>query len=581
MLPYINAPFEYVGSSLGTSADELKLVFSFYLSYPLAGLLKRIPDKKPWQKNAFNIAVAMFYLVGLFDLWAGLRTILISAAGAYLIASKINSPYMPWIGFVFLMGHMSMNHILRQSVNDASAVDISGAQMVLVMKLTAFCWNVQDGRLPDAELSDFQKEHAVRTMPSILDYAGYVLFFPGFMAGPAFDYCEYSQYISTTMFTLPPGVDPSKAPPTRKKRKIPRSGTPATIKGLYGTLWIVAFLKFSAWYYPSFYLSDDYMQYGFLRRVWQLYMLGLTTRMKYYGVWSLSEGACILSGIGYNGIDPKTGRAKWDRLTNIRPIAIETAQNTRAFLGEWNINTNQWLRNYMYLRVTPKGQKPGFGATLATFVTSAFWHGFYPGYYMAFILAALLQAAAKSGRRLVRPLFLAADGKSSLPSKIYYDVFTFFLTQLAFSFTVAPFILLGFSDTVKVWSRVYFYTLIGVAGSYAIFSRSLPIRKQLQQRQTARTAATSALDLDVSNIETIAKEEFKKDNLSRTSTSSSTASGRKAPMLGIADDPEAELDGVVAQVKRDIAERKRRGSTFQGFDVKTAIQQKIKELKSK
>lgn len=340
--------------------------------------------------------MALFYLVGLFDLWAGLRTIFISAAGAYVIASRINSPYMPWIGFVFLMGHMSMNHIIRQNVNDPSAVDISGAQMVMVMKLTAFCWNVQDGRLPESELSDFQKEHAVRTMPSILDYAGYVLFFPGLMAGPAFDYCDYSQYITTTMFTLPPGVDPSKAPPTRKKRKIPRSGTPAAIKGMYGTLWIFAFLKFSGWYYPSFYLSDDYMQYGFLRRVWQLYMLGLTTRMKYYGVWSLSEGACILSGIGYNGIDAKTGRAKWDRLTNIKPIAIETAQNTRAFLGEWNINTNLWLRNYMYLRVTPKGQKPGFGATFATFVTSAFWHGFYPGYYMAFVLAAFLQAAAKS-----------------------------------------------------------------------------------------------------------------------------------------------------------------------------------------
>src|SRR5687768_2844134 len=131
----------------------------------------------------------MFYLVGLFDMWAGLRTVFISAAGAYVIASKIDSPFMPWIGFVFLMGHMSMNHIIRQSVNDPSAVDISGAQMVLVMKLTAFCWNVQDGRLTDAELSDFQKEHAVRTMPSMLDYAGYVLFFPGLMAGPAFDYC--------------------------------------------------------------------------------------------------------------------------------------------------------------------------------------------------------------------------------------------------------------------------------------------------------------------------------------------------------------------------------------------------------
>jgi len=341
-------------------------------------------------------SVSLFYLVGLFDMWSGLRTILISAGGAYVISSRIHSPYMPWIGFVFLMGHMSINHIYRQAVNDPSALDITGAQMVLVMKLTAFCWNVQDGRLPDSELTDIQREHAIRTMPSLLDYTGYVFFFPAIMAGPAFDYSEYSNYITTTMFTLPPGTDPSKAPPTRKKRKIPRSGMPATIKGAYGTLWLVAFIKFSSWYYPAFYLGDEYMQYNFFRRIWQLYMLGLTTRMKYYAVWSLSEGSCILSGIGYNGLDPKTNRPRWDRLTNIKPLEIERAQNARAYLGFWNINTNQWLKNYMYLRVTPKGKKPGFRATLATFVTSAFWHGFYPGYYLAFVLAAFVQTAAKS-----------------------------------------------------------------------------------------------------------------------------------------------------------------------------------------
>jgi lysophospholipid acyltransferase len=376
--------------------SPVKLITTFYLSYPLAAALKRIPDKEPWKKNLFVITVSMFYLVGLFDLWSGLRTLIISAAGAYLIARQIDSPYMPWIGFVFLMGHMSVNHIIRQNADDPSSTDITGAQMVMVMKLTAFCWNVQDGRLPDADLSDFQKEHAIRTMPALLDYAGYVFFFPAIMAGPAFDYCDYSDYITTTMFTLPPGTDKANAPPTRKKRKIPRSGTPAAIKGVYGTLWIVAFLKFSAWYYPAFFLGAGYMKYNLLRRVWQLYMFGLTTRMKYYGVWSLSEGACILSGIGYNGIDPTTNRAKWDRLTNIKPWEIETAQNARAYLGFWNINTNNWLRNYMYLRVTPKGKKPGFRATLATFVTSAFWHGFYPGYYLTFVLASLVQTAAKS-----------------------------------------------------------------------------------------------------------------------------------------------------------------------------------------
>jgi lysophospholipid acyltransferase len=33
----------------------VKLVFTFYLSFPLAAVLKRIPDKAPWQKNLFII----------------------------------------------------------------------------------------------------------------------------------------------------------------------------------------------------------------------------------------------------------------------------------------------------------------------------------------------------------------------------------------------------------------------------------------------------------------------------------------------------------------------------------------------
>lgn len=396
MLPYINAPFEYAANALGASTDELKLIFSFLLSYPLAGLLKRIPDRYPWQKNLFIIAVSLFYLVGLFDLWDGLYTLFISATGAYLIAAYIQGPFMPWIAFVFLMGHMSLNHLKRQYANAPGEIDITGAQMVLIMKLTAFCWNVHDGRLPEKDLSDYQKERAIRKLPDVLDYAGYVLFFPSLFAGPAFDYADYHRWITTTMFELPPGTDPSKAPPTRKKRRIPRSGTPATWKAFYGLLWIFAFLKFSGWYYPDLLLGDTYMQYGFLRRVWLLHMLGFTTRMKYYGVWALTEGACILSGIGYKGIDPKTGRADWNRLQNVKPLAIETAQNTHAYLGNWNINTNNWLRNYVYLRVTPKGKKPGFRATLATFTTSAFWHGFYPGYYLSFVLASFLQTIAKS-----------------------------------------------------------------------------------------------------------------------------------------------------------------------------------------
>jgi lysophospholipid acyltransferase len=338
----------------------------------------------------------MFYLVGLFDLWDGLRTLVISATAAYIIAGYVPGPYMPWIGFVFLMGHLSINQLNRQFVGDPGVVDITGAQMVMVMKLSAFCWNVADGKLPEKDLSDHQKERALKNLPGILDYAGYVAFFPSLFAGPAFDYVDYQHWLTTTMFEIPAGVDPSKKPPTRKKRKIPRSGTPAAWKAAGGLFWIALFLRFSGLYYPEVLTGPEYLTYSFPYRVWILHMLGVTTRLKYYGVWSLTEGACILSGLGFKGVDPVSGKVSWDRLQNVNPWGVESAQNTRAYLGNWNINTNNWLRNYMYLRVTPKGKKPGFRASMATFVTSAFWHGFYPGYYLSFVLASFVQTVAKS-----------------------------------------------------------------------------------------------------------------------------------------------------------------------------------------
>lgn len=340
--------------------------------------------------------VSTFYLAGLFSLWNGIKTLAISAVGTYAIAQYISGPFMPWIGFVFLMGHLAISHIQRQILGEPGIVDVTGAQMVLVMKLSAFCWNVADGRLPASELSAFQKERALKTLPSPLNYAAWVLFFPSLFGGPAFDYVDYRNWIECTMFELPPGADPLKKAPTRKKRKIPRSGTPAMWKAAGGLFWILLFLKFSGFVYNDIFTGQKFLEFGFFKRVWFLYLLGFTARLKYYGVWALTEGACILSGLGYNGVDQATGKVSWDRLQNVNPWGVETAQNSRAYLGNWNMNTNHWLRNYIYLRVTPKGKKPGFRASMATFTTSAFWHGFYPGYYLSFITASFLQTVAKS-----------------------------------------------------------------------------------------------------------------------------------------------------------------------------------------
>ncbi|OTA97692.1 hypothetical protein M434DRAFT_391624 [Hypoxylon sp. CO27-5] len=539
MLPYINKPFEWLSGVVGASPDELKLIFSFLLSYPLAGLLKRVPDARPQYKNLFIISGGLFYLVGLFSLWAGIRTLFISSAVTYALAYYLpTSAYMPWIAFVFLMGHMAVSQLNRQFADNPSSVDITGAQMVLVMKLSAFAWNVFDGTLPEDQLSDFQKSRRILKLPGLLDYAGYVLFFPSLMAGPAFDYNEYRGWIDCSMFDVPATIDPAKKPPTRKKRKIPRSGTPAMMKLASGVIWIWAFLNLSKYYTHEVLLDDTYMNFNFLRRVLIMHMVGFTARCKYYGVWFMAEGSCILAGLGYNGVDPVTGKVYWNRLQNINPWGVETAQNSRAYLENWNMNTNKWLRYYIYLRVTPRNRKPGFRASLATFVTSAFWHGFYPGYYLSFILASFVQQAAKHYRRNIRPFFLDPVTQKPLPSKKYYDFASWLATQTTFSFVVTPFVILRLDQSLLAWSRVYFYAIVTTGASMAFFAS--PAKKQLRQMLEQRTREAGV------------------KMVRSASTDSLTGRGRE-PVLGLSADPARDIDEAIRELREEVEKARAEG----------------------
>jgi lysophospholipid acyltransferase len=202
-------------------------------------------------------------------------------------------------------------------------------------------------------------------------------------------------------------------------------------------------------------------------------------------------------------------------------------------------------------------------------------------------------------RRLIRPLFLTPDGKTALPSKKYYDIFTFFLTQAAFAYTVAPFVILGFSDSIKVWSRVYFYTLFGTAASFALFSRSLPFRAYLIGLQNARTgtAASTAKTNDEANtslnsgkVDKVARDEAQASLRQEQDVKGDIDSERRAggddpdsALLGsgLSADLEKDVEEIVAEVRREVEERKRRGSLVQGFDVRKAVDEKIRQVRGR
>ena len=136
-------------------------------------------------------------------------------------------------------------------------------------------------------------------------------------------------------------------------------------------------------------------------------------------------------------------------------------------------------------------------------------------------------------RRLIRPFFMSADGTKALPSKRYYDIFTWLCTQLAFSFTVAPFIFLGFSSSLLIWQRVYFYTIIGVTAS-SLFLLS-PGKQFLQQKVKQHSKPSEAQ----------IKADLEKES--------------RNPTLGLPDDPGRAWDEMVEEITAEIQERKRKG----------------------
>lgn len=469
----------FIALSELTGLDEasLKILTCAFLSFPFSIIFKRLPDKKYTLKHSYIVGVAAFYVFVILSLGSGFFTLLFSSLGTYAITRYVKTSSMPWINFLFLMGHLATSHLKAQFFNsyDATKIDITGAQMVMVMKLSAFGWSVYDAKQPAESLTEYTKYRAIKRHPNILEYFGYVFFYPSLLTGPAFDFVDYDKFIHSHLFD---DVPEDRRPGRKTPRRIPRSGRQALWKVLQGLFWAGLFIEMPKYFNLKYVLGGAfYVEHGFIYRIFYLWILGIVHRLKYYTIWLIAEGSCILCGIGYNGYDPVTKKFKWNRVQNIDPWVFETGQNCHVCLEAWNMNTNKWLKHFVYLRIAKKGRRPGFKSTLFTFATSAFWHGTRPGYYLTFVLGAFLQTAGKLYRRNLRPIFLEKDGKTPKSTKPIYDFVCYIVTQLAFGFVCQPFVILDFKASLYCWATVYFY--VPVVTLFTLFLFKGPYSKKV------------------------------------------------------------------------------------------------------
>ncbi|KAG9307022.1 hypothetical protein G9A89_003073 [Geosiphon pyriformis] len=485
-MPIFNGSFIQLSTLTGVPPDHLRLLIILLLAYPLAVIFKKLPPQNQKVKHLFSISFAAFVFLEVFDLSRDFYMLFLSSLVCYAVSFYVQGIWGPRLVFLIAMGHLSISHIYRQlNLVSTDRYDLTGPQMVLVIKLVSFAFSVYDGKRPIQDLTPYQKRKRIIKIPPILEFLGYMFFFGGVLVGPAFEFRDYNDFTTMESFKITDQKihrtkliskhnlerdysnnfnlvnhtkDDPKANEDEKQYFVSDSFYPAMQKLAIGLFWLLLEATLAKYFPFEWTLSEEYKHSPFLYRFFYLQIAAFCARFKYYLVWILAEGACILSGLGFNGYD-EDGNAKWDRVTNVDVFAYETADNIKTLLEAWNINTNKWLKNHVYLRITPPGKRGAFFATFATFTTSALWHGFYPGYYLTFISGAFVQSTHKAIRRKIRPFFLTPK---LAPYKRAYDLFGWFVTHTTVHYLIVPFLLLSLRNSLYVWKLNYFVVHIAI-----------------------------------------------------------------------------------------------------------------------
>lgn len=297
----LDSAFNRLSELSGTPPDYVRLFTLFLASYPLALPLSSL---NPTQKHLYSLAITTVFLGPIMNLWSGYAQLIGTSLATYFIAkNKIGGKRMPWIVMFLQMGHLICNHLARE-LNGVplTTIEITAMQMVLTMNLTTFAWDIFDGQSRTEEQCDAQqKESRIVQFPSLLEFAGYVSYFPGVLIGPSTRFNDYIAWARGDLYARARAADPAAEQAAQAKgakvikRTPPPSGRfPAAAKELLiGIVATALFSMFGATYtYEKLILPAS--QGGFadrsvLAKIGLMQVAGLAARLKYYGIWSLTN----------------------------------------------------------------------------------------------------------------------------------------------------------------------------------------------------------------------------------------------------------------------------------------------------
>ncbi|KAL9648264.1 hypothetical protein ABK040_013884 [Willaertia magna] len=442
---------EEKGSSIGLKADQTIFVLMLFLTYFWSFIYRLIFNnqmmrKQYFLKQLYIATIGLFYAIFTFG-YEGMHGVTCALVSyfAMLILPKYLAPKFVC---VFVWAYLATCHLIRMQLDYTSQrVDYSAMLMMMVLRINSCAFNYADGLNPkkEQELEDVLIEASIEKIPSFIEYLSFCFYFPALLAGPAFEIKYFQSFL----------------------RNYDEDSLPISIKSLlFNTLLI--FISFAGFtqidrFDREFIMNspNEFSALSLIEKILFIELMVVFFKYRYYLVWHIAQGACWLSGFGYN-----KKKKVWDAFRQIDYFGFELATSPFLLSVSWNMSVNVFLKKFIYLRNKKKGEKPGTASIFTTFLLVAFWHGFYPGYYIFFVLAGMGVEFGRMFRSMFRHRVIPPDYDFDLYKPIeslqkinlsiaLYNFVAWILTHISTYYIAASFVLLSVEHTLFMWKETY------------------------------------------------------------------------------------------------------------------------------
>ncbi|GIL46653.1 hypothetical protein Vafri_3591 [Volvox africanus] len=335
-------------------------------------------------------------------------------------------------------------------------MDFTGGAMVAVLKLVSICVCRQDSfRKNKEDLNAYQAAHQLVSTPTPLEFLSYLFGLGNLLAGPFFEFSEYKEFIEL------------KGPWSRNaSRPMPNAlghGLLALLEGLWH-MGVYLALTLNGWSMEHYH-SVWYYSQPLVIKCAAICIIGLVYQLRYYFSWKITEASYVFAGLDFVGYDPATNEPKWGRCRNCNFLGVWLADSARNVPLNWNICTGNFLRRYVYERVTPRNRKPGFQSLLFTQLVSAVWHGLYAGYVMFFVGTAIWIYFSQILYKT------EAYMPGAVQESLIYRAIKIIWTTFVLNYMACAFQLLDYKVSMEAYASVHYFPfilmlIVNVLGSF-------------------------------------------------------------------------------------------------------------------